>query len=303
MTFLKKVIEKNKRYDIIKMMGKKRSGGVRSYLLIFGGTFVCALGINTFFVPSNIVAGGISGLGIIVQSLSGFPLGLFVLLINVPLIFSGFKLIGGSFGAKTIVGTFALSLFLELTKNTIHITDNLILCSLFGGALSGLGLGILFLSGATSGGTDVFAKLLSKYFSFLDVQKWLFVIDFIIIALGGFTFKNYELSLYGVLSLFVNVYMIDFILAGANFAKIVFIISKEHEKIARAVIKNLNRGVTGIYSKGIYSGSDTLMLMCIVKRLEVSRLKKIAKEIDPKSFIILTQAREVAGEGFKKYPE
>ncbi len=307
---MKKVIEKIKRYDIIKKVDKegdeKRKRSIKtlkSYLLITLGTLICALGINIFFVPVSIVAGGVSGIAIIVHSVFNIPIGLFMLLINIPLFILGVKCIGKSFGAKTLFGTLALSLFIDLTQGIIKITDNLILCALFGGAISGLGLGVLFLSGATSGGTDILAKLGNKFFSFLDVGKWLFVIDFVIIAAGGVVFKNYELSLYGVIALFVNAYMIDFILAGADFAKVVYIISPKAEEIAQKVIVRLKRGVTGIYSKGIYTGKDTLMIMCIVKRYEVARLKMLAREIDPNSFIILTQAREVAGEGFKKYPE
>lgn len=302
MTFLKKVIEKIKRCVIISMISVKKFD-FKGYLYILAGTFICSFGIAVFYAPSGIVAGGVSGIAIILYKLYSFPMGLFMLLINIPLFILGLKLFGGSFGVKTLVGTVLISFFISIFEGRFSLTDNMFLASLFGGALSGFGLGILFLSGATSGGTDVLAKLGNKYFSFLDIGKWLFLIDFIIIFTGGIVFKNYELMLFGIIAVFVNTYTIDFILAGADFAKVVYIISPKSEEIAGVVINRLKRGVTGIYAKGLYTKNDTLMLMCIVKRLEVTRLKQIAKEIDPNSFIILTQAREVAGEGFKKYPE
>lgn len=314
LTFLKKVIEKIKRCDIIKKISiscsknneKKRflkKGSAKSYLFITLGTLICALGINIFYAPVNIVAGGISGLAIIFYKLISFPMGLFMLIINIPIFLIGIKFLGASFGAKTFYGTVMLSLFMSLTDGIFVITQNIMLCALFGGALLGFGLGIIFLSGATSGGTDILARLANKRFSFLDMGKWLFVVDFLIILSGGVAFHNYELLLYGVIALFVTSYVIDVMIAGVDFAKIVYIISPKAEKIAQVILTKLERGVTGIYSKGMYSGSDSMMIMCVVKKFEVARLKQIAKSIDPNSFIILTQAREVAGEGFKKYPE
>lgn len=305
MAFLKKVIENFKSYDIIKSFGSKRGffEKAKSYGLIFAGTFICAVGINLFFVPADIVSGGVSGVALIAYRIFGVPMGVFMLFVNIPLFFVGIRFLGGSFGLKTFIGTIALSFFIDVTEGIGKITDDLMLCSCFGGMLSGVGTGMVFFSGASSGGTDVLARLFNKLFPFLDVGKWLFVVDFFIIALGSFAFKNYERSLFGIVALFVNVYMVDLLISGANFAKIVYIISPEHKKIAKAVIHRLNRGVTGIYSKGVYKNSNVLMLMCVVKKLEVSRLKKIVTEVDPNAFIILTQAREVSGEGFKKYPE
>lgn len=311
---MKKVIEKNKRYGIIKMIGEKKSemeenrkkkgnGEIKNYFYIIIGTMLCGLGINLFYVPQNLVSGGISGVALIVYRIFGIPMGLFMIILNVPIFIIGVKVIGGKFGVKSLVGTFLLSLFIDICEGIAPITENLMLCALFGGVTVGISMGIVFLAGASSGGTDVLAKLGNKLIPVIDVGKWLFLIDIIIILSGGITFGNYELMLYGVVALFVTSYMIDFILAGADFAKVVYIISPKADEIAKRVIFELKRGVTGIYSKGMYKQNDTLMLMCIVKKFEFTRLKQIAKSIDSNAFIILTQAREVAGEGFKKYPE
>lgn len=281
---------------------KKLLGKIKIYGIITIGSLVASLGINVFLAPLNIVAGGVSGIAIIVNALTGFPMGLLMLCINIPLFFVGLKLLGSGFGIRSLYGAVAFSVFTDLTGALPMITQEPLLAALMGGALLGLGMGSVFLTGATTGGTDVAARLGHKLVKAIDVGKWLFIFDFIIITLSGILFNNYELCLYGVIALVVNSYLIDMMIQGANFAKLVYIISPKYEEIARGILNGMERGVTGIVARGMYQNDEKMMLMCVVKKFEIQKLEKIVETVDPHAFIIFTQARQVTGEGFKIYP-
>lgn len=281
---------------------KKTVGKIKIYVIITIGSFITALGINLFLSPLSIVAGGVSGVAIIVNSFTGFPIGIFMLLVNIPLFYIGIKCLGGRFGIKSFYGAISLSILTDLTSNVPVITQNLLLGAAFGGALLGIGMGLVFLTGATTGGSDVVAMIGNKLLPAIDMGKWLLIIDCIIISANAIVFEHYELALYGLVALYINSYLIDVIIQGANFAKIVYIISNQHEEISRQVMTKLSRGVTGLYAKGMYNNDDKIMLMCVVKKYEFQKLKQIVLDCDANAFIIITQAREVAGEGFAIYP-
>ena len=274
----------------------------KTYGIITLGTLLMAVSLNMFLVPKSIVAGGVTGIATLLYNLFRFPMGLTILLINIPLFLIGLKVLGGGFGFKTFYGTLALSVFLEVTIHIPPITNDATLATIAGGALMGVGLGIVFLTGATTGGTDVAARLMHKLLPFVDVGQWIAAIDFVIIVLVGMLFGNYELSLYGLLAVVLSTYIIDLILEGATFAELVYILSPRHEEIAGRILSSMSRGVTGLYATGMYSGKDTKMLLCVVKKFELQKLKRIVSEVDEKAFIIMTRARKVSGEGFRVYP-
>lgn len=274
----------------------------KEYGIITFGVMLAALGISQFLAPHAIVSGGVSGIAIIINRLTGFPVGVSVLLMNIPLFVAGVIFLGKGFGLKSLYGAFVFSLFLDATATDLILTENLLMSALFGGALIGIGFGFMFLSGATSGGTDILAALLNNAIPAIDIGKWFFIIDIVIISISTAFFRNTELLLSGVIALALNSFVLDYIILGANKAKLVYIISNQSTQISAEITKQINRGVTGIAVRGMYTGEERNMLMCVVKRFELQRLEEIVERIDKNAFIIFTQARKITGQGFISYP-
>ena len=281
---------------------KKTFHTIKIYAIITAGILFASIAVNMFLAPHSIVSGGASGVAIIINNLTGFPIGITMLLINIPLFIIGAKVLGVGFGIKSLYGTVMFSVLTDLTAGFPHLSENLLMSAIFGGVLFGLGFGIIFLSGATSGGTDILAALGHKAVPYIDVGKWIFIIDIVVISAGAYFFRNTDLVLAGILTLFVSSFLVDYIISGANVAKVAYIISEKSEEIADEIMKKLVRGVTGVYTRGMYIKKDRTMLMCVVKRFELQKLQRIVKEKDAAAFVILTQARQVTGEGFKNYP-
>ena len=281
---------------------KKTFHVIKIYAIITAGILFASIAVNMFLAPHSIVSGGASGVAIIINNLTGFPIGITMLLINIPLFIIGAKVLGVGFGIKSLYGTVMFSVLTDLTAGFPHLSENLLMSAIFGGVLFGLGFGIIFLSGATSGGTDILAALGHKAVPYIDVGKWIFIIDIVVISAGAYFFRNTDLVLAGILTLFVSSFLVDYIISGANVAKVAYIISEKSEEIADEIMKKLVRGVTGVYTRGMYVKKDRTMLMCVVKRFELQKLQRIVKEKDAAAFVILTQARQVTGEGFKNYP-
>lgn len=225
-----------------------------------------------------------------------------MLVLNIPIFAIGVVFLGQGFGLRSLYGTILFSFLTDATSALPSVTENVILASIFGGALLGIGLGIVFLMGASSGGTDILAALGHKLISAIDVGKWVFIIDSIIILVGAYFFKNTELVLAGILALFVNSFLVDYVISGANMAKVVYVISEKSDAIAKEIIKKIERGVTGIYCRGMYENEEKVMLMCVIKRFELQKLEKIVNETDERAFLIYAQARRISGNGFKIYP-
>ena len=281
---------------------KKTFHTIKIYAIITAGILFASIAVNMFLAPHSIVSGGASGVAIIINNITGFPIGITMLLINIPLFIIGAKVLGVGFGIKSLYGTVMFSVLTDLTAGFPHLSENLLMSAIFGGVLFGLGFGIIFLSGATSGGTDILAALGHKAVPYIDVGKWIFIIDIVVISAGAYFFRNTDLVLAGILTLFVSSFLVDYIISGANVAKVAYIISEKSEEIADEIMKKLVRGVTGVYTRGMYIKKDRTMLMCVVKRFELQKLQRIVKEKDAAAFVILTQARQVTGEGFKNYP-
>ena len=275
---------------------------LKEYALITVGSMLAALGISLFLAPHAVVSGGVSGIAIIINKFTGFPIGVSVLLMNVPLFVAGAIFLGKSFGIKSLYGAFIFSLFLDATATDIILTQNILMSSLFGGTLLGIGFGFIFLTGATTGGTDIVAALGNKAIPAIDLGKWFFICDIIIISAGTIFMRNTELLLAGIVALFLNSWVLDYVISGFNVSKMVYIISEQSEQIAAVIMQTLKRGVTGIKSVGMYTGGERTMLMCIVKNFELQKLERIVESADPNAFVILTQAHKIQGEGFVSYP-
>ncbi|QGP92206.1 putative 5xTM membrane BCR, YitT family [Neomoorella glycerini] len=270
------------------------------YLGITTGTLITALGLVLFLVPNKIAAGGVSGLATVLHYVFGWPVGLTMLALNIPLFLAGLKVLGWNFGLKTLYGTLMLSVFTDALTLWLHApTANALLASIYGGLMSGVGLGVVFRSGGSTGGTDL-AALLFGHFLHISSGVGLLLVDALVISLAGLTF-NVELALYALLALILTSRAIDAIQEGSGYAKAAIIISDHAETIARQVMEQLDRGVTGLAGRGLYTRQEREVLLVVVQRSEVSRLKALVAAIDPRAFVIVSNIHEVLGEGFRQW--
>jgi uncharacterized membrane-anchored protein YitT (DUF2179 family) len=262
------------------------------------GVSLTALGLVWFLIPNKLAAGGVSGLAIMAFYLWGWPVGLTMISLNVPLFLVSWLVIGPLFGLKTLFGAGVLSLMVELMGVWLGpATSDPVLAAIYGGGLAGLGTGITFYFGGSTGGTDMAAHLLSHW-SRLSLGQALLVIDFSIIALAGVLFSP-ELALYALLSLLISSRAIDLVQEGTDYARAAYIISDCPEEVARAILDKMERGVTILHATGAYTGRERKVLFVIVSRAEIARVKELVADLDPKAFIAITDVHEVLGEGFK----
>jgi uncharacterized membrane-anchored protein YitT (DUF2179 family) len=270
---------------------------VIDYIGITVGSLFVALALTVFLVPNRIAAGGISGLATVFYYITSFPIGVTMLAINIPLFFAGTKIMGASFGFRTIYGILSLSIFTDLLQpHMVSLTDDLLLASIYGGVLSGIGLGIVFRSRGTTGGTDLIASLIN-HFTGVTVGEGLLIADGIVVTLAGIFF-NLEVALYAAVTIFITSNTIDTVQEGLHFKKGVLIISDKVDEINEMVVNDLNRGATRFEAKGGYTGAAKDVLLCVISRTEISELKKAVTEIDKEAFVIISNVNEVLGEGF-----
>lgn len=276
---------------------------ITDYILIILGTTLLAFSINVFFEPLEMITGGITGIAIIVKQktqhlvVGGVPLWLTNLVINIPLFITAIIIKGKDFGVRTLFATLYLSFALYYTQWIPELTSDFILGSLFGGVIAGIGLGMVFSAFATTGGTDLGATIIQHFIKHLSVANILLVLDGLIITLGFFVFGA-EKSMYAIISVYITAKIIDTILEGLKFAKAAFIISDKEEIIAKTLLDKLDRGITGLHGQGMYTKATRKVLFCVVSKKEIVTLKEIVKECDHNAFVIVTDAREVLGEGF-----
>jgi len=254
--------------------------------------------MNFFLIPNKIAAGGLSGIGIVLFHLFGFPVGVTVLILNIPLFLISWKMLGTSFGLKSLFATAGFALLIDGTAFLPVLTDDLILAVLFGGILVGLGLGLILRQNATTGGTDLAAKILHKLIPFLSIGQILLIIDAMVVLAAAVVFNQYELALYASISIFITSRMIDYVVVGVNYTKAAYIISLQTGRISARILKELNRGVTELKGRGMFTGMDRPVLMCVLRSRDIPHMKAIVQEEDPQAFIFISDVREVLGEGF-----
>ncbi len=266
------------------------------------GTAIMAAAIKMVFDPANLVTGGVSGVGIIVKELTEIPLWLTNSVLNVPLFAAAFFVKGWKFIRRTLAATVGLSFFLFVLPDLNLWMDDIFLTALFGGVISGVGTGLVFMARSTTGGTDLLAAVLQHYLRHFSVAQIMQVLDAAVVLAGAWIF-GLQYALYAVIAVFVVAKVTDGILEGMKFSKLAYIISEKPEEIAAAVMKEMERGVTGLNGKGMYSGSPKNVLICVVSKKEIVQVKDIVSKIDNHSFVIVTDAREVLGEGFIEYTQ
>jgi len=266
---------------------------------IFIGSFIFAVGIQWFYHPAALVSGGVTGIAMIINYMTGAPVGIMLLILNIPLFILALRRYGWRFLAGSLLGTLCSSVAIDLMSLVdVNITTEPLLAAVYGGILDGLGLGIVYSSGATTGGTDVVAKLIREKFPYVNFGTLILALDAVIISAYAIIFQNYENAMYTVIAVYIATRVIDLVLYGTSQSKLCHIISEYSDDIKTVIVEKLNRGVTVLQGKGAYSGQDKQVLLCVVKRQQIVEIKKIVKNIDHRAFVIVTDTRDVFGEGF-----
>jgi|YNPMSStandDraft_2_1061718.scaffolds.fasta_scaffold00001_51 uncharacterized membrane-anchored protein YitT (DUF2179 family) len=274
---------------------------LKTYIIIIFGLFVNAFGWTAFLIPSGIIGGGISGLSTLIFYSTGISVGITYFFINIFLIIIGLKILGPAFGFKTILGIFIISFFLSFLQFFIKkpLVNDLFMCSIIGGALAGVGIGIIFTQGGSTGGTDIIALIVNKY---RDVTpgKVILIIDILIIASSYIVFRSIEKLVYSYVTMFVVSYSIDLIIEGSKQSVQLFIFSKEYEKIADEIGNRVRRGVTFLKGEGWYTKSELKVMTIIIRKYQLPEVLKIIHNIDKNAFISIASVVGVYGKGFEK---
>lgn len=276
---------------------------IRNYLLIIIGTALMAFAIASVLEPASLVTGGFSGIAIIVKQYTGHlipggvPLSVTNLVLNIPVFLIAIRLKGLRYLIHTLFATVMLSFWLSVLPVVPLAGNDLLLASLYGGILMGAGIGLVFVTGATTGGTDLIAALVQHFLRHYSISNILWVIDTAVVLVGVYLY-GIQITLYAIIAIYLTSKISDGIIDGLKFSKAAFIITEKPEALAALVMEELGRGVTGISATGMYSGDSKNMLLCVVSKKEIVRLKELAKSCDPNAFVIVTDVREVLGEGF-----
>lgn len=278
---------------------------ILKYVVIALGTFIYGLGVNFLMRPNGIISGGITGIAMVINyALPMIPIGVMIFVINIPIFIVGFKVLGWRFLLASLVGMLGLSVFIDLIELfSFPLTDNPLLAALFSGVITGFGLGLVFLVGASTGGTDIIVKVVRQKHQHFNLGTLVLILDVIIILIYAVTFRMFEAGMYSLIAIFIESKLIDVVLYGVNYGKVVYIISDKAEEINKAINEEMDRGVTKLYGEGGYSGEKKTVLLVAIKRRQITKLKQIIKKADPKAFVIMTESREVLGEGFQKNEE
>lgn len=286
-------------YFLSKIEFTKRA--LLDYLLILIGAFIQALALRLFLVPADLVSGGISGLAQLLNNYTAFPIGLTVLLGNIPLFILGWRYLGGPrFTVRTILSILAFSIFtdsLVFFLPSVPVTNDMVLNTLYGGLLLGIGLGIVYRGRGTSGGTDILGRILNHN-SGLTISQAYLITDSLVVFGAGFIF-GWTKALYGLVLIYVSGLAAEFALQGTNSIRTAIIVTTETEVVTQAIMNDLERGVTILSGTGGYTGEPRAVIYCTVARMEINRLKVLVHDIDPHAFMVIGQAQEALGEGFK----
>lgn len=273
------------------------------YLLMAAGTAVMAIAINSVYDPISLVTGGFTGAAIIIKELTskliggGVPLWLTNIVLNIPVFLLGMRIKGIRFLKRTLFATGALSFWLYVLPAFRLGVDDLFLSAVFGGVISGVGIGMVLMARGTTGGTDLVAALIQHYLKHYSIVQVMQVIDGAIVLLGAYIF-GMSRALYAIIAIFITSLVSDRLVEGAKFAKMAFIITEKKEEVSQAVLHVLGRGLTCMDAQGMYSGNHKYMLFCVVSKKEIVDLKEVVYDVDQDAFIVVSDAREVLGEGF-----
>lgn len=286
-------------------MKQTKSEMLRNILMIFFGSTLFALGFDLFLEPSGINCGGVSGIAMLIvyatQS-KWLTVGILSAMINIPLFFFGYRQIGKYFFFGSMFGMLISSVGFDLFAKILPVVSmDPLIAAIFGGVAVGVGLGVVFLAGASTGGTDIVARLLKLKFRNFPIGKLMLCMDLLIAVATGIVYRQFTNTLYSVVTLYLSSVMLDKVVYGFDYAKVALIISDKYEEIATAIDGRLDRGVTLLQGRGFYKRNDKYVLLSAVKKKQLAQLKELVMTIDPQAFIILQDAQQVLGDGFKRY--
>ncbi len=287
---------------------KRITATVTELLMCVVGSFMYSAAVSLFVTPLKFAAGGVTGLGILVNYIVPFiSTGTFVFVANIPLFILAWRKFGFRFIARTVFATALVSVFIDLLSylgakyNWFFDGEEKLVGAIFGGIIAGAGLGIVFLGGATTGGLDILARLLRLKFPHLSVGRLILMCDFVVVLLSGIVYKSVESVLYSIIIVFLSSLAVDYVVAGRSHSKLLFIMTDFYEDVTKDIIAICGRGVSVIPARGGYSGKDKNMLMCVVRTHEVARVREVVAKYDEKPFIIIAESSEVLGQGFKSH--
>ena len=281
------------------MQQSKVKALVQDYLMIAIGSAIYALGVSIFIVPSKIALGGVTGIAAILYQLTGFPVGTASLIINIPLIVIGFWKLGHQFIFKTFFSLATFTLYDMVLSQFTYPEFDKMLTALFGAVLIGVGMGLQYSYGGSTGGTDILNRLIQKKVPHVQLGNVVLLTDAVVIAASAIVFREMETILYGIIVAFIHSKLIDYVIYGTDMGKMILIITNHGDAVSKAIMDKLDRGCTILEGKGAYSGDGHTVLLCAVTRNEFYRLKHIVKDADENAFMIVTDASEVSGYGFQ----
>ncbi|NLK44260.1 MAG: YitT family protein [Tissierellia bacterium] len=285
--------------DSIKDILGDKNEIIRKLSYIFIGNIFCSIAINLFFVPNGLISGGVGGMGIIVQYLTGIPTGITVFFLNLPIFLLGYKILNKKFLVYAFISMFVFSSILTGTReigNLIAI-DDILLASIFGGIFNGIGMGLMFRNGVCQGGFDVVAAVLKRKQN-INVGTGLMIVNTVIISSSSLLF-GYKPAMYTLMAMYVAYQVLDKVQIGFNLQKNVIIVSNESEELSKAIMERLNRGVTLLKGEGGYTSQEKDIIYCTLTSREIARLKELVNEVDPMAFLTIYDVVEVKGKGFK----
>lgn len=265
------------------------------------GSLIFALGVNMFTTPNNIAPGGVTGLATVLHSISEIQVGTLTFLLNIPLVLLGLVVIGKRFTLSTFRTLLILSAITNITELFLPAyTENILVASIFGGAAIGIGMGIIFLRGSTTGGTDILGRVLLRYFQHIPLGKILLAIDFVIVTFAAIYYGTLDAALYALVSVYVTERAMDSVLYGFNETRIAYVVTEHPLEVAERVMEETDRGVTYLNGEGGYQRDKKLVIMCAMPSRQFAKFKRIVLEVDPAAFIMVAPASNVIGEGFKE---
>lgn len=273
---------------------------ISDFFRIAIGTIIMAAGLELFLIPNQLSTGGFSGIAIIIYYLLKIPVGTTIFLLNIPLFIIAYFKVGKEFFVKAVIGTIFLSIFLNAFEKINPITEDRFLAFIYGSVIVGIGTAMVLKVNGSTGGTDLLANIIRSFKPHLKTGSLIVALDTIIVIANTFFFKDIEVGLYSALAIYILGKILDIFFEGINFTKMLIIISPKWEEISKKINEELRRGTTALYGEGMYTKEEKKLLLCIMSRSEIVEARKLIEEIDPTAFVIISNAREVYGKGFKE---
>ncbi len=281
------------------MPGHTLRESFKRYFLIILGATMYAAGFRLFYYPNDIITGGLTGISMIINRVTDWPVGVMIIVMNVPLFALAWKHFGLRFMLGSLIGMGLSSIMMDVFGLLeLSVTDNLLLACIYGGLSTGTGLGLIYLAGATTGGVDIVAKFVRRSRPYMNFGTIILAMDVLVIATFALVFDRFESAMYAVIGMFISARTIDTVLYGINTSKLCYIISEQFEVIKSAITEELGRGVTILHGEGAYTGNPKQIILCVIKRQQITDVRRIVRMTDPNAFMVITDAKDVFGDGF-----